>query len=190
MKWPLNMGLRYCKQEGRDLLGKHQTEDTQSISRLKLATSACQYWTSEKTLCGFSLSRPFRSLSSMTTKQPKISACCLFISSQAAYSVPATHTYNFSVKRFRHIYKMQSFYFFCDRCSPVRLNPKNMMATKHLREPSPPVARRSSISTIFCLGATASSWISASACKRRGESLEKYISSKRLCLNIMSESHS
>lgn len=111
MKWPLNMRLRYCKWEGRVLFGKHQTDGAQSISRLKLATSACQYWTSEKTLCGFSLSRPFRSLSSMTTKQPKISACCLFISSQAAYSVPATHTYNFSVKDLGTYIKCSHFIF-------------------------------------------------------------------------------
>lgn len=111
MKWPLDMVLRYCKQEGRDLLGKHQAEDTQSISRLKLAASARQYWTSENTLCGFSLSRPFRSLSSMTTRQPKISACCFFISSQAAYSVPAAHTYNFSVKDLGTYVKCSHFIF-------------------------------------------------------------------------------
>lgn len=50
-----------------------------------------QYWTREKTWCGFSFSAPFRSFSSITTRHPRISACCFFISSQAAYNVPEKH---------------------------------------------------------------------------------------------------
>lgn len=51
-----------------------------------------QYWIIENTLCGLSLSLPFRSFSSMITRHPRTSACSFFISSTAANKVPVTST--------------------------------------------------------------------------------------------------
>lgn len=70
-----------------------------------------QYCSRENTLCGFSLSMAFSSLSSMITMQPRISACCFFINSMAACNVPATHrhTHFILLKLFsNNVFKIQS----------------------------------------------------------------------------------
>lgn len=80
----------------------------------------------------------------MTTRQPRISACIFFINSQAADRVPG-------------------------RATPCTVNASanQIPVPSHCSlKSSPPVASRSSISTTFCPGTTASSWTSASACRR------------------------
>lgn len=70
---------------------------TQRVLLERRGVGTRQYWTRENTLSGFSLSMPFRSLSSTTTMQPRTSACSFLISSLAASRVPATHIQNWVI---------------------------------------------------------------------------------------------